>query len=1221
MYLKRLELLGFKSFPEKTIIKLTPGVTSVVGPNGCGKTNILDSIRWVLGEQKVSLLRGSKMEEVIFNGTHDVKPLGMAEVTLVVQNNKGKLPTEYGEVQVTRRLFRSGESEYLLNRVPCRLKDITDLFMDTGVGAHVYSVIQQDMIEAILSDRADDRRFLFEEAAGISKYKNRKKAALRKLEATEADLLRLKDIVSEVNTQVNSLKRQMNKARRYKELSDELKDWELYLSKDSVNKLSQEKRELASRKDSLQDTKTRHDSEIDNFSADQEADRKKLADLDRKLTEISAEIYDKTEAAHSLEKEITVLRERRENAANLKQKNRLDIEAYHKRKELLGQEIEKTEAELSKLREELSQMESVITEAESELSAADDKVLSARKSREELNKKLIDIESRLSAGKSDDSNLKEQENEFTSSLATVARRISEFSAERTSLMEKRTGMENEFLVLRNRLNETTGRKNALENDLSNLDDEIDRLADRISELNASIEAAEARRQVLTDMVAQYEGYSSGVVETMENREQWPGLIGTLAERIEAHSGYEEALEAAFGEAAGYMVCRERRTADQIIDYLKAEKKGKAGFLILENVPEVDTSSRPNIESGGFIGWADDLIDTDDEIRPLARLLLSYTAVIRGDYAADIISELPRPYSAVTMDGRVYHGKSVMTGGSKEGLSLLGRKEKIAEQEKVIEELRSEIEKLKNDRNRKTSEFGTRQAELAELKDTIESLQEDKSVNEKELSQIRYNVQTVENDMARKERERKELQSKLEVLHNRQYTLNLSHDQLEKEKENILEIFEIKDNEIEELEKESSDKEQQFSSLQINLVENKSRIQQLESQIQHTRELIKEIESNITIKTEEIERADLETTESGERIIQLEKELKETFDERSEISSRKTGISEEHGELQTKIDENEQEIKTLRRAREEASTQLHQAEIRMAETESEIKNIKQNIADEYDVDLDEIEAAIPDREIDPQQRHERMREIKERLKDFGAVNLLALEEYETSQERQSFLNTQMEDLINAKATLQSTISKINLTARKLFLDTIEKVRDNFRQVFEELFTGGEADLRLVNPDDPLESPIEIIARPRGKKLISIAQMSGGERALTAISLLFSIYLVKPSPFCILDEIDAPLDDANIHRFLKIIRTFSEQTQFIIITHNKITMEAADNLYGITMEQPGVSRVVSVRFSDDTDKVIDTSMEERENVEMELPDSIKERLNPPVHIRDHDNAEEE
>jgi len=1223
VYLKRLELLGFKSFPDKTVIKFTPGVTSIVGPNGCGKTNILDSIRWVLGEQKVSLLRGSKMEEIIFNGTRDMKPLGMAEVTLVVQNNKGVLPTEYNEVQITRRLFRSGDSEYLLNKVPCRLKDIQELLMDTGMGSHIYSVIQQDMIEAILSDKADERRFLFEEAAGISKYKNRKKAALRKLDATESDLLRLKDIVAEVNTQVNSLKRQMNKAQRYKNLSEELKGWEIFLGKTTVTGLGQERRELLQKRDTLLDTKVKADTDIDKLSAVQEEERKKLTDLDKRLSEISNEIYEKSEEAHAIEMEITQLRERRDNARNLKEKNILDIEAFKKRRVILFEQIDQIEKELLSLNEELIKAGQDSELAQEELSAADEAVLTARKGRDEINSRLVAIESRLSAGKSDDTNLKEQKSDLDSGLANVEKRNAELQDKIEDLRTKKTGLEQGLTQLRGNLEEKRKQNSEIETEISDLNESLEEASGQVFDNSASLEAAEARCHLLKEMVTQYEGYGSGVVAAMDARDRWPNLLGTVGDNFKPRVGYEEAIETALGEIAGFMICRDSQTAEDIISYLKREKKGKAGLFISDQPGELEPVTRPEIHGDGFIDWADNLVDIEPNFNSLAKLMLARTAVIKPDSVDSILGQLPPYFSAVTQDGKQYHGRIILSGGSREGISLLGRKEKIEDQERLIDELRSKLSIAKESRARITSAIGARQGDLRRIKGELEDLRDQMDMTERELVARKYELETLAGELSRNENDRSEISAKLDALKSKQYSLDLNYDQLAREKENITSQIIQQDLRIEELEKISDEAESRFSNLQINQIELKSKKEQLQSQIKHTRELVFEIDANTSQKSDEILQADSDTKDVGDKIADLELNLKATFDARSEISGRQAEIRNEHSDLQERLDARERDIKSIRLTREEASNSLHKIEIRIAEIESEIKGVRQKITEEYDLNLDEVTTEPPNADIPPEERNIRMQELKERLKDFGGVNLLALEEYESASERQAFLTTQMEDLLSAKSTLQSTIMKINQTAKRLFLETFEKVRINFKEVFEELFTGGEADINLVGEEDPLESPIEITARPRGKKLLSIAQMSGGERALTAISLLFSIYLAKPSPFCILDEIDAPLDDANIHRFLRIIRTFSEQTQFIIITHNKITMEAADILYGITMEQPGISKVLSVRFNDEDDeRIIDTSVGDEKSIgDTEIPAAVRERMTTNIAIGPSDQSDEE
>jgi len=1215
VYLKRLELLGFKSFPDKTIVKLTRSVTAIVGPNGCGKTNILDSIRWVLGEQRVSLLRGTKMEEVIFNGTRDIKPLGMSEVTLVIQNNRGILPTEYNEVQITRRLFRSGESEYLLNKVPCRLKDIADLLMDTGIGAHVYSVIQQDMIDAILSDRTDDRRFLFEEAAGISKYKNRKKAALRKLEATEQDLTRLKDILAEINSQVISLSRQMKRAERYQKMTEEIKAWEIFLNKETLNHLKSERQEKTVQRDQALDARAGFDAAIDTLTARQEEERRQLSEIDRRLSQISAEVYEKSEAAHALENQISVIRAKRDHARESRERNILDIEALKRRKESLLLQITDYESQIQETLKEIERGQTQLAEVESLAGDADTRLLDARKAKEELAQRLLNLESRLSAGKSDDTNLKELESDLSQRLAILAQNLELTRSRGSELKSRLDHTSGGTAEQETQLASLLARKTELEKSIADLLEQSETMSGELVELTANLEASEARKKLLHDMITHFEGYGSGVVAAFENRALWPELLGTVADYLAPHAGFEDALDAALGDMAGYLICRDRHTAHQIIDYLKREKKGKAGIIITGEISASLEIKRPEINSEGFIGWADQFVSAPEHLTGLTRLLLGRVVVCRPESADLIAAALPPFLFAVTTDGRLLNGTYLLSGGSFEGLSLLGRKDKIRVEDEAIASYASRLASLRGSRSELTTALGRNQGDLKETLSEIELCQEKISEFRRQIAQLEAEAIAVNNEIIRVESESAHLSERLAALRTRQYDLTLNYDHLESEKSTLLSAITAEDARISEYEKEAEKMQSRMSGLQINLIELKSKQRQLETQLQHTRELIEEIDNALNTKSSEIETAAADFEETGAQIVMLETQLKTIFDERNQISARQIEIREQHSALLENIGSREKEIKTHRQSREESLDRLHKLELRLTEIDSECRNIIDKVLNEHDMNIEYETPANPDPSVAPELQLPKLHELKDAVKAYGAVNLLALDEYRVAKERQEFLTAQMNDLLNAKSTLQSTITKINTTAKNLFVETLGKVRENFRKVFEELFTGGEADVRLVDENDPLESPIEIIARPRGKKLLSIAQMSGGERALTAISLLFAIYLVKPSPFCILDEIDAPLDDANIHRFLKMIKAFSDQTQFIIITHNKITMEAADVLYGVTMEQPGVSRVVSVRFSEEPEKsLINTSISD---LEPDIPESIQERISSDVKIKTADS----
>lgn len=1235
MHLKRLDILGFKSFANKTSIKFSSGITAIVGPNGCGKTNILDALRWVLGEQKVSLLRGTKMEEVIFNGTRDVKPLGMAEVSLLIVNDRGILPTEYNEIQITRRLFRSGESEYLLNRVPCRRKDILELFFDTGMGAHSYSVIQPEMIDAVLSDKAEERRFLFEEAAGITKYKQRKEAALRKLEATENDFLRLKDIYAEVKTRVNSLYRQHKKAERYQMLTDEIKKWELYLSSTRIKNIENEKREIKAHYDRLIDEKTACETALDQNTAQLEIDRKELLDIEHQLNEVSTEAYKISEQAHLLEKEITLYKEKKNNAVNLIQKNEADIETLSNRRENLKKQAENNVGDLEIQRQLLEQITVRMREAEEAQAEADRNLLAARARREEENKRLLELEGQLSSGKAEGNSLREQEEELTAQKDDLEKKINDIYPRQKKIVTELETLKSNLDSLISRRKEGEARKAEINTRIENLVRQGEELTLESGNVSASIEACEARRNLWQDMMLHYEGYESGMVATMENRQSWPGIAGSVGEKFIPQKGLETALEVALGDMAKCLICRDRKTAEDIITFLKREKKGRIGILVPDTGTINPAVKRPVLDQEEFVGWLDTFVTTDNDLQYLKEAVLSHTAVYRsGANPDEILKHLPYGFSAVSTDGILY-SNNLISGGSEDDFSLFRRKEKVQEQDEMLKELNQKLQTLKEDRNRSMAQLAAARAEFTQLLSAIEDMTEETEQIQKRIGELEFESRTVKSELTRLENEHQNIDIRLEKVRNRQYSLDLDFNQLSSKKDNLLDNMNQAGNRLEDLEKTAMDALDKVSKLHVSLIETRSRVEQAENQQSHLHELIKEIDATLLIRREEIDRARTDIIQADEKITANEANLKIIFEDQEKLTIRRKSLYDAQTALLDQVATREKNIKEHRRQKESLSDEAHQFEIRLNTIESEIKAKRDKFLEEYDVDIKTVEIENPDDRLTIEEAREQLQEKKERLKKFGAVNLLALEEYRENKEREEFLNEQLNDLTTAKNDLRTTINKINVTARKLFSETFEKVQKNFQSLFVELFTGGEADIHLSVPDDPLESNIEIVARPRGKKILSISQMSGGERALIAISLLFSLYLVKPSPFCILDEIDAPLDDANCHRFLKIIKNFSRDTQFIAITHNKITMEAANNLYGITMEQPGISKLVAVKFLEEAEDTggtvvqyveeapepeeIDNNHQDTQPVtesDSEIPETIRERMNPNIVIQDNE-----
>lgn len=1227
MYLQQLKILGFKSFGHKTEIKFADGVTAIVGPNGCGKTNVLDSLRWVLGEQRTSLLRSGKMEEIIFNGTRAVRPLNMAEVVLTIRNDKGILPTEYTEVQIARRLFRSGESEYLLNKVPCRRKDIVDLFLDTGMGAHSYSVIQMDMIDALLSDKPEERRFLFEEAAGITKYKQRKKAALRKLEATENDFLRLRDIHAEIKTRVNSLFRQHKKAERHQCLTDDIKQWELYLSASRTKSLEENKRELRSRLDRISQTRQVSETDLDQISAQLEADRKELIDVEHRLSNVGQEIYDISEQAHQREKLVSINREKISNAKSVITRNTADIEALTKREVELKVQSQTASVELDRFRKQYDLVSDALTKAEKAQGEADRQLVDARASKEQVNRQLIDLEGKISSERTHQTTLAEQQQETASRLEEINEHLDENRPRQSGLLA-------ELKQVQARTTEQSQQKVRLENSQKNLTDDItklsaesEELSEKIASLSASLGACEARRNLLEDMMLQYEGYESGLVDVMDQRERWPGITGTVGESFVPVDGLETALEAALGELSRCMICEDRASAEQIISYLKAENKGKVGILVPVSEQISPAIKRPEIDLDEFIGWLDSFVSVPEELKKLKEAVLSTTAVFKaGANVSELLRRLPHGFSAVSTDG-IYYWRNLVAGGSDDRFPLFRRKEKVAEQEQMIEQLEKSLGETRRNKNQNEATLAAKRAESIKLSDQLSDLIEELDKTREKLGELDFRRRSLIGEFERVEKERQTHSDKLETLKSRQYNLGLGFDELTSKREMLESEINQNGSEVGQLEKDASTSMEEVSRLQVKLIETKSQIDQTESQLRHNREIADDILNSIATKTAEIEQTGTEVRATSEANEISEVELKELFEKRELFNSGQTSARASQSEAMTRVQTKESAIKKLRAERDVTQKDIHQLDIKINSLESETKTIRARVAEEYEVDITGVELVHPNEKLSDDESTEYLAQTKEKLRNFGAVNLIALEEYQTAKEREEFLGGQLADLDTAKKDLQTTISRINVTARELFGETFDKVRKNFQKLFVELFNGGEADIRLEDSEDPLESNIQIVARPRGKKILSITQMSSGERALTAISLLFSLYMEKPSPFCILDEIDAPLDDANCHRFLKIIKNFSRQTQFLIITHNKITMEAADNLYGITMQEAGISKIVAVKFNEadeyEIEKIPDESddMLEVRTADQKLPDAIAERINPSVNIASESGSTEE
>jgi chromosome segregation protein len=1186
VYLSKLEIFGFKSFAKKTGFSFHNGITSVVGPNGCGKSNIVDAIRWVLGEQKAGVLRSERMENVIFNGSKTQKPLGMAEVSLTIENTKNILPIEYSDVVITRRLFRSGESQYLLNNSVCRLKDIMDLFMDTGMGPNAYSVIELSMVEQILNGKAEERRHIFEEAAGVGKYKARRRAAFRKLEATAADLLRLNDILSEVEKSVDSLKRQVQKAERYQNYAEELKTTDLLFSahkflayKSELEPLVGESKELHGRREEISAQLATEEAAIEELQL-------KLLEMEKQLVGRQRDLNANTERIQKKEEELLIGQERTRAVRENRERFGQEIAELNKRSDLLAEmaltlgnrleemrlEVERLEGEhvqrlrgLEPQREAFQAKRQEWRGLEAQRSAEGEAIAQLQKEAERLRTQSEYSEQRRQQLLLEQQTLQTQRSELEAGRSELALKVAHALAQLDHLQVQGEDLQEQILAKQNALTA---------------------LKQRILDLNGDMQRHRDRAELLRQFMESYEDYPAGVKHLWRDGALAEGCFGTLGEKIKVEEKYRRALEAALGETVVALLVDHQDRAFDGITILRESAKGAAAFL---SMPEGFAAGyrvrhQDHVKDDRILARAVDLVDCAPELRPVVEALLEdcYLTGSLEEARALAALESHARLRFITPAGDVISNWGFMRGGASEddGRAVIGRKEEIEALDLEIERLDQEIDDLITARERVERELQEAQRESEAQAQNRKALEKDRQQLEIEFGQAAFRVTSAEEEW----RQRGEALQRLEAARD-EFAAALAG--LEPRLEEFTGKRQLVENtyaqlatEIEALEQALRQAEQIANEEQLKTVEVRANLRNLESERERTELSRKEVAESIRNRTEQIAEAEAHEKSLAERAEEIRTQLQEDFAERKELEEIVQELERTFREEKAVVDGKEKALRPLRTERDEVSERLHQVELRVAELNMLRDNLSKTIHEAYEVDLAQHAAAHPPQateEFDPAVTEERVGWLRNRLKSMGPVNMLAFEEFQKEKERFDFLTTQKEDLLKAEENLKETIKVINDTAYERFGKVFSEIRENFIQVFKSFFEGGLADLRLAE-GDPLEADIVIEANPKGRSLGSLALLSGGEKTLTAISLLFAIYLVKPSPFCILDEVDAPLDDNNIGRFTGALRKFSENTQFICVTHNKGTMKAADYLYGVTMEEQGISKIVSVKFEE-------------------------------------------
>jgi len=1173
MKIKRIEITGFKSFVENTTLVFGKGVTAIVGPNGCGKSNVVDAIRWVMGEQSARNLRGKAMEDVIFGGSENRKPFGMAEVSLILDNSDGQAPPgyrDYAEIQVTRRLYRNGDSEYLLNKAPCRLLDVTELFMDTGIGSRAYSIIEQGKIGMIVNAKPEERRSLIEEAAGVTKYKARRKTALRKIEATRQNLLRLGDIIAEVKRQMNSLKRQAGKAERYKEFRDELKGIELQFALRRYGKLAGQGREAGCAADEKNRQVEHLAGQLE--TAELSLDQARLAHVEREKDASRAQ-----EQVFHLTGEIQKVESRLEFSAR-------EVDALISQKERFATEYTDIKAQLESLQTEEAEL--------FETRAAVDRELGTQQEH------LAATENQLQGLEEQERLLQQRLEEARSRLYNLLTELSRRGGQQTEADRRLQALEGlqernrqEALAVRQQIDKLQVDSGGLTDTLSGMISDRDQLVRRRQELREELISLQqgnedvdgkllvqreelsrqrSRLESLEQLERNLEGYDRGVKTLLSHPEQKQRLSGVVADLLEVPAEYETAVEAVLGSRLQALLTEQVGSIEAAFAVLR-EEEGRCTFLVPGFELVHSDSDLPGEPLSGLVKTRSGCEET------LLRLLAGVRLV--EDLRPYLGGGFPPGTVLATRHGEVLTGRGEITGGGRQSLDqgMLHKKREMKNLGLKVKSLVKEVDGL-NERR-------------ARLREDLAAAEEQLRSTEADLHRQELGVMDREKDLAGLRQETTRLQERLE-------TLSFEEDQLHEEEQGLQRLLEEARSGHSAAEKEKVEQEevvaglnrenqsirlqteqvrQQVTAAKVALVGLKERdqgIRETLDRIGKTREQLQQRQSVLVSGREE---ADAKITALQQEQEQLKKELEALHAQRVEKQTAQADVRDRFEASRRDLDQREEDIRKLRSRLNQAREELASDQLKHREVAMECEHLRQSFLERYRLDLDE--PAVAERledDFDESSAGQRREYLKKRIEDIGEVNLTAIEEFRELEERYNFLTSQQDDLLKSLEGLQSAITKINRTTRKRFREAFDQINGRFRELFPQMFNGGQAELRLTDEDDLLETGIEIAAQPPGKKLQNVSLLSGGEKALTAVALIFSIFQVKPSPFCLLDEVDAPLDDMNIGRFNEAVRQMTTDSQFILITHNKRTMEIADNLYGVTMEDPGVSKLVSVRM---------------------------------------------
>ncbi|MGM0844568.1 MAG: chromosome segregation protein SMC [Bacillota bacterium] len=1181
MFLKQLDVIGFKSFAERISVDFVPGVTAVVGPNGSGKSNIIDAIRWVLGEQSAKSLRGAKMEDVIFAGSDTRKPLNFAEVTLTLDNGDGALPIEYSEVSVTRRVFRSGDSEYLLNKQPCRLKDIIELFMDSGLGKEAFSIISQGKVEEILNSKPEERRTIFEEAAGVLKYKNRKKKAEAKLFETQENLNRVKDIISELEGQVEPLKIQASMAKDYLEKKEELEKVEVGVTVYEIEDLHKQWQNLSSSFEIHGKDELRLSSEIQKREARLVKLRDNATALDESITQLQEVLLSTSEELEKLEGRKQVLQERKKNSSNNREQLQKNLVEAETRIEKLSLDKKQTEKEFMAVKTETENLKGQLAEKQRRYEHFNDDIETKI---ETLKGDYIEKLNRQAAAKNEIQYLQSQLEQQTGRSKRLDEDNEKFLAQREEIKTEQLITEQQLQVIKEAIDAQIVSYRKEKNNIEAMKSQYQKLETTLYQAYQFLQQAKSRKEMLEEMEEDYSGFFQGVKEVLKARNSiLKGIEGAIAELVSVPKQYDKAIETALGAAMQHVVVESESHGREAISFLKKNQYGRATFLPMNVIKgrSIPSSQLSLLSSeASFVGVAADLLTYDNRYQSIVSNLLGNVIITEDLKGANELAKMAGyRYRFVTLEGDVVNPGGSMSGGAskQKNSSLLSRKSEL---EEIIIKLKQMEEKT------------------GSLEEQVKQLKSNLSYSEKKLEDLRLEGEKLRFEEQEKKSRQRELELSQKNMDERLSLYDLEKgeysDQKTKNKKRIDELKEelgktagelqMMEKDIEELTHQKNtdrtSKEEiadEIGEMKVKLAAryeqlnaSKSVLERLNEELQQSEKKKNDYEEDLHWLTSE-----MDNDFSGEAKLREDAEARAR--EKQETANLISSRREERMKVQTEVEDEELHLKELKRQHKGLLGALKDEEVKINRLDVELENRLAHLRDEYMLSFEAAKEDYP-LSMDIADARKKVKLIKLALEELGTVNLGAIDEYDRVSERYQFLLEQQDDLQEAKETLHEVIREMDGEMVKRFDYTFHAIKAEFEGVFSALFGGGRAELKLTTPEDLLNTGVDIVAQPPGKKLQNLGLLSGGERALTAIALLFSILKVRPVPFCILDEVEAALDEANVQRFSKYLKKFSQETQFIVITHRKGTMEDAHVLYGVTMQESGVSMLVSVRLED-------------------------------------------